>query len=65
MLGGVAALAPTENLRSEVPSAEIGEAGVPSKLGFLGLMGGAGLRCAAADVAEDIDSTDGDGESDG
>lgn len=61
--GGVAAFALIENLQSEVPSAEIaGDTGVLSRLGFFGLIGGAGLRCAAADAAEEIDLRDGDGE---
>jgi hypothetical protein len=37
---------------------------VLSRLGFFGLTGGAGLRCAA-DVLDDNECTEGEGESDG
>lgn len=67
-LGGVAA--PIEGiLRSDDPSTDVvGESGAPSRLGFFGLMGGAGLRCtapAAADATDETERTEGDGDSDG
>ena len=61
--GGIADLAPTENLRSVESAADTaGDTGLLNKLGFLGLIGGAGFLCDAADVADDIDLRDGDGE---
>jgi hypothetical protein len=57
--------APRENRRSAVPSEEVGDTGAPNRLGFFGLIGGAGLRLTAADVADDIERTDGEGDSEG
>jgi hypothetical protein len=61
--GGVADFAPVENRRSTLSSEEIaGDNGLLSRLGFFGLMGGAGLRWVAAEAADDRDLRDGDGE---
>ncbi len=64
-MSGVVDFAPKENRRSAVPPEELWDTGAPNRLGFFGLMGGAGLRGAAVDVADDIERRDGEGDSKG
>jgi hypothetical protein len=52
-----------ENRRSDPsPVDAVGDTGLLSKLGFFGLIGGAGFRCAADAAVEEMLLSDGDGD---